>query len=92
MFDDATASKLKSFVGRVQTNVSKGEKETSETRFYLLSYADVDLFAKSARGHWGVGYHIVALLQSALSGKWLSKLEDPGILTFLLGTLSFLGP
>ena len=41
-------------VGRVQTKVEKDGKETSETRFYLLSYADVGLFAKSARGHWGV--------------------------------------
>ena len=43
-----------SAVGRVQTNVLKGGKETSETRLYLLSYTEVGLFAKSARGHWGV--------------------------------------
>lgn len=41
-------------VGRVQTNVVKGLIESSETRLYLLSYTDVKLFAKSARGHWGV--------------------------------------
>ena len=41
-------------VGRVQTTVWKNDKETSETRFYLLSYCDVNLFAKTARGHWAV--------------------------------------
>lgn len=43
-----------SAVGRVQTTVLKGDKETNEIRLYLLSYTDVGLFAKSARGHWGV--------------------------------------
>lgn len=41
-------------VGRVQTKVWKNEIETSETRFYLLSYCDVNLFARTARGHWAV--------------------------------------
>ena len=41
-------------VGRVEVKVWKDSKETNETRFYLLSYADVKLFAKSSRGHWGV--------------------------------------
>ncbi|MBI1883564.1 MAG: ISAs1 family transposase [Chlamydiae bacterium] len=41
-------------IGRVQTLTQTGDKETSETRYFLLSYADVQLFAKSARGHWGV--------------------------------------
>jgi len=41
-------------VGRVQTKVWKNEIETSETRFYLLSYCDISLFAKTARGHWAV--------------------------------------
>lgn len=41
-------------VGRVQTTVFKDGKDTSETRFFLLSYIDVKLFAKSARGHWAV--------------------------------------
>lgn len=47
-------------------------------------------FRGSPFGPMSGGYHIVALLQSALSGKWLSKLEDPGVFTFLLGILSFL--
>ena len=37
----------------VQTKNLKSEKP-AEIRYYLLSYSDVDLFAKSARGHWGV--------------------------------------
>ncbi len=41
-------------IGRVQSSISQDNKESSETRYYLLSYADVALFAKSARGHWGV--------------------------------------
>ena len=40
-------------VGMVQTKNLKSEKST-EIRYYLLSYSDVNLFAKSARGHWGV--------------------------------------
>ena len=41
-------------VGRVHSKTHSNAKETSETRHYLLSYNDVQLFAKSARGHWGV--------------------------------------
>lgn len=41
-------------IGRVTTSVLSNDKETHETRYYLLSYANVNLFAKSARGHWGV--------------------------------------
>jgi len=40
-------------VGMVQTKNLKSEKP-AEIRYYLLSYRDVNLFAKSARGHWGV--------------------------------------
>jgi predicted transposase YbfD/YdcC len=41
-------------VGRVQTTVLHSGKETQETRYYLLSYEDVNCFEKSARGHWAV--------------------------------------
>jgi len=40
-------------VGMVQTKNLKSEKP-AEIRYYLLSYSDVNLFSKSARGHWGV--------------------------------------
>lgn len=39
-------------VGRVQVFTEKNSKTTSETRYYLLSYSDLDLFAKSSRKHW----------------------------------------
>ena len=41
-------------VGRVKTTTLKNEKESSETRYYLLSYNGVKKFAKAARGHWGI--------------------------------------
>jgi predicted transposase YbfD/YdcC len=41
-------------IGRAKTSVWKEGRETSETRYYLLSYRDIKLFAKSARGHWAV--------------------------------------
>lgn len=41
-------------VGRVQTITLKNDKETHETRYYLLSYSNIKTFAKSARGHWGI--------------------------------------
>ena len=41
-------------VGRVQTTTFRSGKETQDIRYYLLSYGDVHLFAKSARGHWAV--------------------------------------
>ena len=41
-------------VGRVQSVTLQKGKETHETRLYLLSYSDVALFAKTARGHWGI--------------------------------------
>jgi predicted transposase YbfD/YdcC len=40
--------------GRVQTTTLKNDKETHEARYYLLSYANIESFAKSARGHWGI--------------------------------------
>jgi predicted transposase YbfD/YdcC len=40
--------------GRVQTTTLTNGKETHETRYYLLSYTNVETFAKSARGHWGI--------------------------------------
>jgi serine phosphatase RsbU (regulator of sigma subunit) len=47
-------------------------------------------FRETPFGPMAGGYHLVAVLQSALSGKWLQKLEDPGFVTFLIGILSFL--
>lgn len=41
-------------VGRVQIKTDKNDKVTNETRYYLLSYNDLDLFAKSSRKHWVV--------------------------------------
>lgn len=41
-------------IGRVETTTVRNEKESFETRFYLLSYDSSKLFAKSARGHWGI--------------------------------------
>jgi len=42
-------------VGRVIRERSKDEKQTKETSYYITSLDfDVDQFAKSARGHWGV--------------------------------------
>lgn len=41
-------------VGRVKTTTLKNEKETSETRYFLLSYNGAKEFAKAARGHWGI--------------------------------------
>ncbi len=41
-------------IGRVQTTTVRDGKNTSETRYYLLSYTSVETFAKSARGHWGI--------------------------------------
>lgn len=41
-------------IGRVQVKVWKNGQESNETRYYLLSYINIALFAKSARGHWGV--------------------------------------
>lgn len=41
-------------VGKIKsTSWSKG-KETTENRYYLLSYENLDLFAKTARNHWGI--------------------------------------
>jgi len=41
-------------IGRVQTFTieSKKQLQTVDSRYYLLSYVDLDLFAKSARKHW----------------------------------------
>lgn len=41
-------------VGRVETTTLKNDKESFETRFYLLSYEGAKAFAKAARGHWGI--------------------------------------
>jgi len=39
-------------IGRVQTTTTTAKSETSDSRYYLLSYNDLDRFAKSARNHW----------------------------------------
>lgn len=45
-------------VGRVQTLCLQSKSQNQETRYYLLSYSNLELFAKSARKHWGVeSYH-----------------------------------
>lgn len=41
-------------VGRVETMTLRRGKQSHETRYYLLSYEDVQRFAKSVRNHWGV--------------------------------------
>jgi predicted transposase YbfD/YdcC len=41
-------------VGRVETTTLKNEKETAETRYFLLSYNGAKEFAKAARSHWGI--------------------------------------
>ena len=41
-------------VGRVETTTLKNEKETTETRYFLLSYNGAKEFAKAARSHWGI--------------------------------------
>ena len=39
---------------RTTTLTTTSGKETQDTRYYLLSYVDVNRFAKSARAHWAV--------------------------------------
>lgn len=41
-------------VGRVKTTTLHAGNETQESRYYLLSYNDLNSFTKSARGHWAV--------------------------------------
>lgn len=41
-------------VGRVHVLTLQAETQHEETRYYLLSYTDQALFAKSVRGHWGI--------------------------------------
>ncbi len=41
-------------VGRVKNTVWSNNKESLETRYYLLSYTDGQTFAKTTRGHWMV--------------------------------------
>jgi len=43
-------------IGRVKTSTEylSTSKTTTDERFYLLSYTDIDLFSKSARAHWGI--------------------------------------
>jgi predicted transposase YbfD/YdcC len=41
-------------VGRAEAVVLRNDKETIEIRYFLLSYIDTNLFAKSVRNHWGI--------------------------------------
>lgn len=41
-------------IGRAETNIENGDKSSSESRYYLLSFHDVGRFAEVVRGHWGV--------------------------------------
>ncbi len=42
-------------IGRATTTSMRGEKTSSETRYYIMSFLpDVERFSEAARGHWGV--------------------------------------
>lgn len=41
-------------IGKYKTTVIKGEKETQEERYYLLSFLNLEEFATAARKHWHV--------------------------------------
>lgn len=41
-------------LGMVRSKVEKDGETTSETRYYITSLTDVELFAKAARAHWGI--------------------------------------
>jgi predicted transposase YbfD/YdcC len=41
-------------IGKAETEVFKGEVSTSETRYSILSFTDIQHFSESVRGHWGV--------------------------------------
>ena len=41
-------------IGKVKSEVFRDGKETQETRYFLLTFGDVNLFANVVRGHWGI--------------------------------------
>ena len=41
-------------IGAVVSTVVKNDKTTSETRYFISTLTDVEIFAKAVRGHWGV--------------------------------------
>ena len=46
-------------------------------------------FRETPFGSMAGGFHAVAILQSILSGDWLTEREDPGFYIFLLGCAAF---
>lgn len=47
-------------------------------------------FRETPYGPMAGGFHIVAILQSILSGEWLTEWEDPGVFVIAAGLLAFL--
>jgi predicted transposase YbfD/YdcC len=41
-------------IGVVESSVEKGNKVSTERRYYITSLKSIDQFSKSVRGHWGV--------------------------------------
>ena len=41
-------------IGKVKSTVEEKGKTTEETRYFITSLTDIDKFAKSVRGHWGI--------------------------------------
>lgn len=41
-------------LGAVRTKICSGERTTEETRYYITSLDEIDLFARAARAHWGI--------------------------------------
>jgi len=49
--------KLKA-VGMVRSTVTEKNKTRTETRLYISSVSDIELFAHSVRGHWSIENHL----------------------------------
>lgn len=43
-----------SALGRVESTRPRGDKTTTECRYYLCSFTDLARFAETVRGHWGI--------------------------------------
>jgi predicted transposase YbfD/YdcC len=41
-------------LGMVRSKVEKNGEISEETRYYITSLTDIDIFAKAVRAHWGV--------------------------------------
>ena len=41
-------------IGKVESKVHRNGKATTETRYYISSLTDIDLFSKAVRSHWGI--------------------------------------